>query len=405
MMNSELELSMINFPFLSWSYTQYLFFFFWLFYNRSFLRGDLFSAQDVQALKYPLFFLNMYLYLAVISLFSIEKFLPFIENYELSFIPPFAFENINSLISERSQSPSHYWSIVIFALFGVFISKIMSKFYSHYENTQALMQTYTILHVGFCIILALSQNIYLFGTDKMGSDVFFQIGHALRLGLCFALIATSVSVFIGVSVGILSGYARGTKAYLWDYFYNVINAIPSILMLILVLYFVRNTVDSWQNLTAQLYSELSMIALALSLALTQWVPLCRLIRGQVLVLRQSEFIQALELMKVRPWIIYTKHLYPHLKGIVALTIIFDISQYLLAEALLTFIGLGFGGDQMSFGMMINENRYSLLNTPLLWWPLFAVFITLSPFILTLNIIADYFEEKSLKTKGLNDVRC
>lgn len=384
------------------SLTSSLFFLLWCHYILSLCRGKLLEYKQVIALRMPLFILHTLCYMALMALLPLETLVPHIEGFEISYIPPFSLINIQQLSSIRSSSPMSPY-LAFFCLGGLLI---WGSFYL--INRKPLARTIIIEHAShhllFSLALLLSQRYYLFGTDKLGNDLFLQVCFALKTGLCFALLAMSISLVIGVIVGLLSGYSRGKIAYAFDYFYNVINAIPSILLLILALYFVRSSLETYQNLTASLYQEISMISLALCLSLTQWVPLCRLVRAQVLVLRQAEFIQALELMHTPMRIIFLKHLLPHLYGLIALTVIFDISQYLLAEALLTFIGLGFQGDVVSFGMIINENRYAFLNTPIYWWPLFAVFITLTPLVLSLNIIADYLENHAMTTQGLRDVR-
>ena len=376
----------------------------WLLFIRQFLQPKKISLVDYKALRKPFFILSLLFYMGLLGNFDLVALLPVIEGFDKEHLYPMSYYNIDGQISLRSQSLSNITGLLTFFVSGVtWWSFLLLKFNKH-PVSKVFIIDHIKIHFLLTLTFALSQKYYLLGTDSLGQDLFIQSFFAIKTGLSFAFIAMSFSIFIGVSIGLLSGWSRGALGYFLDYFYNVVNSIPSILLLILVLYFVNEWSQSLDGLTSDLYQEVSMFALALSLALTGWVPLCRLVRGQVFILREAEFIQVLQLMKVPSFKIFFKHILPHLRGILLLTMIFDLSQYLLAEALLTFIGIGFSGDLVSFGMIINENRYALLNTPIIWWPLFTVFMTLTPLVLSLNMICDYIERTTLEKRGYRDVR-
>lgn len=376
----------------------------WLCYIRVILLERSIKIKDYKALKKSFLVLTLLLYMGLLGNFNLEYLVPYFEGFDKEHLAPFSLQNIDGQHSLRAQCQSELRKIFLFFIIGLIPWTVL--YFRSKKNSLAKIFTLDqlMIHLFISLMFLLSQKYYILGTDNLGQDLFLQVFFAIKTGLSFAFLAMSISISLGVIIGLISGWSRGYLGYIIDYFYNVVNAIPSILLLILVLYFVNEWSQSLQGLTSELYQEVSMFSLALSLALTGWVPLCRLIRGQVFILRESEFVQALQLMNISLFKIFFKHLLPHLRGILLLTMIFDISQYLLAEALLTFIGIGFSGDLVSFGMIINENRYALLNTPIIWWPLFSVFITLTPLVLSLNVICDYLEKESLKSKGHRDVR-
>lgn len=376
----------------------------WVLYVVKFIKNTLLDFRAFTELRYPFFALHFLLYMGLLGTGPLESLVPFVEGFDRDHLPPFSYENIDGLQSLRCQQVSALYYVGLFASSGLLFWGLLLVLLRKSPIAKIFITQHLIIHLLLSLLFALSQKFYVLGTDKLGNDLFIQCFFAIKTGLSFAFIAMFVSVSLGLIVGLLSGFSRGFVGYAFDYFYNVVNAIPSILLLILVLYFVNEWSQSLQGLTSSLYQEVSLFSLALSLALTQWVPLCRLIRGQVFVLREADFIQVLPLMNVSKTKIFFKHLLPHLRGILFLSMIFDISQYLLAEALLTFIGIGFSGDVVSFGMIINENRYAFLNTPIIWWPLFSVFMTLTPLVLSLNMIADYIEKRSYENRGHKDVR-
>lgn len=373
-------------------------------YVLTFIKEKGLKIEDYKALRVSFVTLTFLLTLGLIAHLPLETLIPSIDGFDQDYLRPLSLYNIDGKESLRYFAPKAWWPLSLFSLLGFTLLLLLKKVFSPRLLARCFFQDSLFIHSAISLIFFLSQYYYVFGTDHMGQDLFLQSCFAIKTGLSFAIVAMSVSMSLGLLIGLLSGWSRGLVAYILDYFYNVVNAIPSILLLILVLYFVQDWSQSFASLTSALYQQVSLFALALSLAFTQWVPLCRLVRGQVFVLREAEFIQALLMMKVGLRKIFFKHLLPHLRGLLLLTMIFDLSQYLLAEALLTFIGLGFSGDLVSFGMMINENRYAFLNTPILWWPLGAVFITLTPLVLSLNRISDYIERRSYKNKGHKDVR-
>jgi len=140
--------------------------------------------------------------------------------------------------------------------------------------------------------------------------------------------------------------------------------------------------------TAAARADVRLLCLCLILGVTGWTSLCRLLRGEALKLREMEYIQAAQAFGVSSFRILTRHIVPNVMHIVLISVVMDFSALVLAEAVLSYIGVGVDPTMISFGTMINAARLEMSRDPVVWWSLMAAFIFMLALVLAANLFAD-----------------
>jgi len=236
----------------------------------------------------------------------------------------------------------------------------------------------------------LSGYYHVFGTDKVGQDVLYQILKSVRTGLIIGLVTTLVMLPMAVLLGIIAGYFRGWVDDVIQYIYTVLNSIPGVLLIaaaVLMMQVVIDTHPEWFSTAAE-RADLRLLALCGILGITSWTGLCRLLRGETLKLRELEYIQAAQAFGVSSWRIIIRHILPNLMHIVIIALVMDFSGLVLAEAVLSYVGIGVDPTMTSFGTMINNARMELGREPAVWWSLVAAFSAMFILVLAANLFAD-----------------
>ena len=239
-------------------------------------------------------------------------------------------------------------------------------------------------------LFALAGDYHVFGTDKVGQDVLYQVLKSIRTGLIIGLVTTLVMLPLAVLLGIAAGYFRGSVDDLIQYLYTVLNSIPGVLLIaaaVLMMQVVIDTHPQWFATAAE-RADLRLLALCAILGVTSWTGLCRLLRGETLKLRELEYIQAAQAFGVSHARIIGRHILPNLMHIVVIALVMDFSGLVLAEAVLSYVGIGVDPTMTSFGTMINNARLELGREPVVWWSLAAAFATMFVLVLAANLFAD-----------------
>ena len=239
-------------------------------------------------------------------------------------------------------------------------------------------------------LFALSTQYHVFGTDKVGQDVLYQILKSVRTGLIIGLVTTLVMLPMAVLLGIVAGYFRGWVDDVIQYVYTVLSSIPGVLLIaaaVLMMQVVIDTHPQWFSTSAE-RADLRLLALCFILGITSWTGLCRLLRGETLKLRELEYIQAAQAFGVSNWRIIVRHILPNLMHIVIIALVMDFSGLVLAEAVLSYVGIGVDPSMTSFGTMINSARMELGREPVVWWSLAAAFTAMFILVLAANLFAD-----------------
>jgi peptide/nickel transport system permease protein len=213
---------------------------------------------------------------------------------------------------------------------------------------------------------------HLFGTDALGKDTFVQTLKACKTALIIGGLTSAIYIPVGALLGIMAGYFRKRVDDLITYVYSVISSIPDILLLVSIL----------------LVLGRSLTNMSIALGITSWVGLCRLIRGETM--RQSEraYVGAARSLGQSHWKIITRHLLPNVMHLVLINFVLGFSGLVLAEAILSYLGVGAPVGTASWGAMIDSARSELSREPLVWWNITSATIALFFLVLSLNVFGD-----------------
>ena len=254
----------------------------------------------------------------------------------------------------------------------------------------ALLAVTAALSILLGLAVALSPHYHVFGTDKVGIDVFYQSLKSVRTGLIIGTLTTLVMLPFAIVLGVTAGYFRGWIDDVIQYLYTTLSSIPGVLLiasaaLILDVYMSKNAAE-FTSLAAR--ADLRLLALCVILGITSWTGLCRLLRGETLKLREIDFVEASRAFGVRHSTIIAKHMVPNIMHIVMISIVLDFSGLVLAEAVLSYINIGVDPSMESWGNMINSARLELAREPVVWWSLMAAFTFMFILVLAANLFAD-----------------
>jgi peptide/nickel transport system permease protein len=238
--------------------------------------------------------------------------------------------------------------------------------------------------------LGLCTGYHVLGTDKVGQDVLYLALKSIRTGLVIGTVTTLVLLPFAVTLGIMAGYFRGWIDDLIQYLYTTINSIPGVLLIAAAVLLMQVYVDQHPELfpTSAQRADLRLLFLCMILGLTSWTGLARLLRGEALKLRELEYIQAAQAFGVRDARIIGRHILPNVMHIVLISLVMDFSGLVLAEAVLSYVGVGVDPSMISFGTMINAARLEMSREPVVWWALAAAFVFMFVLVLAANLFAD-----------------
>ncbi len=246
-----------------------------------------------------------------------------------------------------------------------------------------------LLLCGF-VMASLAGEYHLFGTDKVGEDVFYQALKSIRTGLLIGTLTTLVMLPAALFLGILAGYFRGWVDDLVQYLYTTLSSIPGVLLIaaaiLMLQVYMSEHAEEFNSLVQR--ADLRLLFLCVILGITSWTTLCRLLRGETLKLRELEYVQAAQAFGVRGLTIISRHILPNTMHIVLISIVLDFSGLVLAEAVLAYVNIGVDPTMNSWGNMINSARLELAREPIVWWSLAAAFVFMFVLVLAANLFAD-----------------
>ena len=255
---------------------------------------------------------------------------------------------------------------------------------------RAILLTVSVVVTLITTALVLSHSYHVFGTDKVGKDVLYLSLKSIRTGLVIGTLATLVMLPFAVVLGIMAGYFRGWVDDVIQYLYTTLSSIPGVLLIaaavLSIQVYIANHPELFQ--TALDRADLKLLALCVILGITSWTGLCRLLRGETLKLRELDYIQAATAFGVGNFTIMGRHVLPNVLHIVLIMVVLDFSGLVLAEAVLSYIGVGVDPSTNSWGNMINGARLELAREPIVWWSLIAAFCFMFTLVLAANLFAD-----------------
>ncbi|MDI1230771.1 MAG: ABC transporter permease [Methylobacter sp.] len=236
----------------------------------------------------------------------------------------------------------------------------------------------------------LSAYYHIFGTDKVGEDVFYQAVKSIRTGLVIGTLTTLIMLPMAIIFGILAGFFRGWVDDVIQYLYTTLNSIPGVLLIaasiLMVQVYMANHEAAFTSVIVR--ADTRLLFLCMILGVTSWTGLCRLLRAETLKLREMEYVQAASALGVKQGAILLRHILPNVMHIVLISVVLDFSSLVLAEAVLSYINIGVDPTSYSWGNMINGARLEMAREPIVWWSLTAAFVFMFALVLAANLFAD-----------------
>lgn len=251
------------------------------------------------------------------------------------------------------------------------------------------------LTLGFMLIVitwvvTLSDNYHVFGTDRTGNSVLVFALKSVRTALVIGSLTTLVVLPLALLLGVMAGYFRGWVDEVIQYIYTLLASIPDVLLIAASVLLLQVFIDKNQGFfeTALERSDARLFFLCLILGVTSFTGLCRLVRGETLKLRELEYIQSARAFGVSAPRILRRHIVPNLMHLVLINTVMQFSSFVLAEAVLSYVGVGVDPKTASFGVMINTARAELAATPIVWWTLSTAFVFMFLIVLSANLLSD-----------------
>lgn len=259
-------------------------------------------------------------------------------------------------------------------------------------------------------MVSISRYYHVLGTDLGGGDVAYQSIKGIRTGVLLGTLATLITLPIAVTLGVMAGYFKGWVDDVVQYLYTTLSSIPGILLIAASVLMFQVYIDinpDFFSIGIQ-KADARFIALCFILGVTSWSSLCRLIRAETLKLSQLGYVQAAHAFGVSHRRILSRHIVPNVSHIILITFVLDFSSLVLAEAVLSFIGVGIDPSMGSWGNMINGARSELSREPAVWWTLSGAFFFMFTLVLAANLFSDLvrdaFDPRSRSARSTNNSR-
>jgi oligopeptide transport system permease protein len=212
-------------------------------------------------------------------------------------------------------------------------------------------------------------NRYSLGADKLGRDLLSRLIYGSRISLAVALIGPLISIVVGLIVGLIAGYVGGRVDNVLMRLVDVMYAFPTLLLIILLMAVFRTSFAGQQpgtlayNLNRLDDSMGGLLFVFVGIGLTAWMSMARLVRAQVLSVRELTYVEAARSIGARSLTIITRHIMPNILGTLIVAQTLDIPTYISYEAFLSFIGLGVKPPTPSWGSMIAEGAQAIQTYP------------------------------------------
>jgi len=227
-------------------------------------------------------------------------------------------------------------------------------------------------------------DVFLLGADDQGRDLFSAILYGLRISLFVGIMAVSLAMVMGVLLGLIAGYVGGWLDNLIMRLADIQMTFPSILIAMLIFGVARGL------LPPELRYEMAITVLIISIGLSEWVPFARTVRGTTMVEKEKEYVAAAQLIGLKRWQIMIRHILPNVLGPVLVIATITFALAIIAEASLSFLGVGAPRTEPSLGTLIRVGQDFLFSGE--WWILLFPALTLLALALAVNLLGDWLRD-------------
>ncbi|PTY00771.1 ABC transporter permease [Verrucomicrobia bacterium LW23] len=229
------------------------------------------------------------------------------------------------------------------------------------------------------------------GTDLLGRDVLTRLLKGAQISMLVGLIGATVSLVIGVTYGAVAAYVGGTVDNVMMRVVDILYSLPRLILVILVITFFDGYAREWVGSFRKFGLDPSAVRLCLlfiSLGCIEWLTMARIVRGQVLVLKEAQYVQAARALGQSHAAILWLHILPQLRGLILIYLTLNVPVIILEESFLSFLGMGVQAPMASWGSLISESAKVINPISINWWLVVfpAVFLALT--LMSLNFIGD-----------------
>jgi peptide/nickel transport system permease protein len=231
---------------------------------------------------------------------------------------------------------------------------------------------------------AFTGNVYWLGTDNQGRDVFSTILYGARISLFVGFMAVLFAMVLGITLGLIAGYRGGWVDSLLMRVADVQLTFPSILLALLIFGIARGFIPP------QMRDAMAIWVLIVAIGLSDWVQYARVVRGATMVEKNKEYVQAARVIGAHPVKILVRHILPNVMGPVLVIATIGLALAIIAEATLSFLGVGVPPTQPSLGTLIRIGQSFLFSGE--WWILLFPSLTLLALALSVNLLGDWLRD-------------
>lgn len=210
---------------------------------------------------------------------------------------------------------------------------------------------------------------FIFGTDEKGRDLYVRTMVGSLVSICFGLVAAMIDLFIGVTLGALSGYHGGKLDMFLQRVVEILGSVPNLIWVMMIIVFVGA----------------GLVPLIFALLISGWIPMYRMVRAQVMKIKEQEYVLSARTLGQSDMGIIFKHIIPNCMGVIIIWLMFSIPSAIFFESFMSFLGLGITAPVPSLGTLASSGKEFLRTNP---YVLFAPSVVLSAIMLSFNLVAD-----------------